>query len=161
MFSKKEFAIISNFRLISGTNFILSWVEHKKSFITSKAFLKYTSLLTTTRIALWEESTSHASWRELPQNVWAHHAPALSDLPHSRFPIYAFLLKCELVICLNPEKKMQYFFSMVVFKISEIILRLSPFAISYAFLSKYELVICLNSEKCSLSFQWLCLKSLK
>ena len=35
MFSKKDFAIVSNFRFISMTNFTLSWVEHEKSFITS------------------------------------------------------------------------------------------------------------------------------
>ena len=34
MLSKKEFAIISNLRFISRTNFMLSWVEHEKSFIT-------------------------------------------------------------------------------------------------------------------------------
>ena len=34
MFSKKEFAIISNLRFISRTNFTLSLVEHEKSFIT-------------------------------------------------------------------------------------------------------------------------------
>ena len=33
MFSKKEFANISFLRIISRTNFILSWVEHEKSFI--------------------------------------------------------------------------------------------------------------------------------
>ena len=35
MFSKKEFGIVSNLRFISMTNFMLSWVEHEKSFITS------------------------------------------------------------------------------------------------------------------------------
>ena len=35
MFSKTEFAIISNSRFISRTNFMLSWVEHEKSFMTS------------------------------------------------------------------------------------------------------------------------------
>ena len=35
MFSKKEFAIISNLRFISRENFMFSWVEHEKSFITS------------------------------------------------------------------------------------------------------------------------------
>ena len=35
MFSKKEFAIISNLRFISRENFMLSWVEHEKRFITS------------------------------------------------------------------------------------------------------------------------------
>ena len=34
VFSKKEFAIISNLRFISRTNFMLSWVEHEKSSIT-------------------------------------------------------------------------------------------------------------------------------
>ena len=34
MFSKKEIAIVSNLRCISKTNFILSWIEHEKSFIT-------------------------------------------------------------------------------------------------------------------------------
>ena len=34
MFSKKEFAIVSNLRFISKTDFLLSWVEHKKYFIT-------------------------------------------------------------------------------------------------------------------------------
>ena len=34
MFSKKEFAIVSNLRFISRTNFMLSYVEHEKSFIT-------------------------------------------------------------------------------------------------------------------------------
>ena len=35
MFSKKEFAIVSNLKFISRTNFMLSSVEHEKSFITS------------------------------------------------------------------------------------------------------------------------------
>ena len=35
MFSKTEFAIISNLRFNSRTNFMLSWVEHEKCFITS------------------------------------------------------------------------------------------------------------------------------
>ena len=35
MFSKKEFAIVSNLKFISKTNFMLSWVEHEKRFITS------------------------------------------------------------------------------------------------------------------------------
>ena len=35
MFSKKEFAIVSNLRFISRKNFMLSRVEHEKSFITS------------------------------------------------------------------------------------------------------------------------------
>ena len=34
-FSKKEFAIVSNLRFISRTNFMLSWLEHEKSFITA------------------------------------------------------------------------------------------------------------------------------
>ena len=34
MFSKKEFGIVSNLRLISMKNSMLSWVEHEKSFIT-------------------------------------------------------------------------------------------------------------------------------
>ena len=34
--SKKEFAIISNLRFISSENFMLSSVEHEKSFITSE-----------------------------------------------------------------------------------------------------------------------------
>ena len=33
-FSKKEFAIVSNWRLISRTNVVLGWVEHEKGFIT-------------------------------------------------------------------------------------------------------------------------------
>ena len=33
--SKIEFAIVSNLRFISRTNFMLSLVEHEKSFITS------------------------------------------------------------------------------------------------------------------------------
>ena len=32
MFTKKEFAIVSNLRFISMTNFMLSWVEHEKNF---------------------------------------------------------------------------------------------------------------------------------
>ena len=36
MFSKTEFKIVSNLRFISRTNFMLSWVEHEKSFITSR-----------------------------------------------------------------------------------------------------------------------------
>ena len=32
MFSKKEFAIVSNLRFIRKTNFMLSWVEHEKKF---------------------------------------------------------------------------------------------------------------------------------
>ena len=32
MFSKKEFAIVSSFRLISRANFVLSWIEHEKKF---------------------------------------------------------------------------------------------------------------------------------
>ena len=32
MFSKKEFAVVSNLRFISKTNFMLSWVEHEKKF---------------------------------------------------------------------------------------------------------------------------------
>ena len=35
MFSKKEFGIVSNLRLISMKNFVLSRVEHEKSFTTS------------------------------------------------------------------------------------------------------------------------------
>ena len=35
MFSKKEFAIVSNLRFISMKNFMLNWVEHEKKFITS------------------------------------------------------------------------------------------------------------------------------
>ena len=35
MFSKKEFAFVSNLRYISKTHFMLSWVEHENSFITS------------------------------------------------------------------------------------------------------------------------------
>ena len=35
MFSKKKFGIASNLRFISMRNFMLSWVEHEKSFITS------------------------------------------------------------------------------------------------------------------------------
>ena len=34
MFSKKEFAIISNLGFISRTKFMLSWVEHEKNFMT-------------------------------------------------------------------------------------------------------------------------------
>ena len=34
MFSKKEIAMFSNLIFISKTNFMLSWVEHEKSFIT-------------------------------------------------------------------------------------------------------------------------------
>ena len=33
--SKKEFAIVCNLRFISGTNFMLSLVEHEKSLKTS------------------------------------------------------------------------------------------------------------------------------
>ena len=33
VFSQKEFAIVSNLRFISKTNFMLSSVEHEKSFI--------------------------------------------------------------------------------------------------------------------------------
>ena len=32
MFSKKQFAIVSNLRFIRRTNFMLSWVEHEKKF---------------------------------------------------------------------------------------------------------------------------------
>ena len=32
--SKKELVIISNLRIISRTNFMLSWVEHEKNFVT-------------------------------------------------------------------------------------------------------------------------------
>ena len=35
MFSMKEFAIVSNLRFISRKNFMLSWVEHEKSLLTS------------------------------------------------------------------------------------------------------------------------------
>ena len=35
MFNKEEFAIDSNLWFISRTNFMLSWVEHEKSLITS------------------------------------------------------------------------------------------------------------------------------
>ena len=35
MFLKKEFAIVSNLRFICRTKFMLSWVEHEKSIITS------------------------------------------------------------------------------------------------------------------------------
>ena len=35
MLSQEEFAVNSNFKFISRTNFILSWAEHEKSFITS------------------------------------------------------------------------------------------------------------------------------
>ena len=35
MFSKKEFAVVSNLRFISRTNFMLSSIEHEKSFISS------------------------------------------------------------------------------------------------------------------------------
>ena len=34
MLSKKEFGIVSNLRFISMKTFMLSWVEHEKSFIT-------------------------------------------------------------------------------------------------------------------------------
>ena len=37
MFSKKEFAIVSNFRFIIRKNFMLSCVEHEKSFINLRA----------------------------------------------------------------------------------------------------------------------------
>ena len=37
MFSKKEFAIISNLRFICGTNFMLSWVEDWKKFYNLEA----------------------------------------------------------------------------------------------------------------------------
>ena len=40
--SKKEFAIVSNLRFICRTNFMLSWVEHEKSFITSGSGSIYT-----------------------------------------------------------------------------------------------------------------------
>ena len=30
IFNKKEFAVVSNLRFISRTNFMLSWVEHEK-----------------------------------------------------------------------------------------------------------------------------------
>ena len=35
MFSKIEFGIVSNLRFISMKIFVLSWVEHVKSFLTS------------------------------------------------------------------------------------------------------------------------------
>ena len=35
MFRKKQFAVLSNSRFISRTNFILSWSEHERSFMTS------------------------------------------------------------------------------------------------------------------------------
>ena len=35
MISKRYFAIVSNLRFISRRNFMLSWVKHEKSFITS------------------------------------------------------------------------------------------------------------------------------
>ena len=35
MFSKEEFGIVNNLRFISIKKFMLSWVEHEKSFITS------------------------------------------------------------------------------------------------------------------------------
>ena len=34
MFSKKQFAVVSNLSFFMRTNFMLSWVEHEKSFIT-------------------------------------------------------------------------------------------------------------------------------
>ena len=40
MFSKKQFASVSNLRFISRTNFMLSCVEHEKGFITSGSGLK-------------------------------------------------------------------------------------------------------------------------
>ena len=43
IFSKKEFAIVSNLRFISRTNFMLSGVEHEKSFITSGQILSFSS----------------------------------------------------------------------------------------------------------------------
>ena len=36
MFSKKEFAVVSDLGFISRTNFMLGWVKHEKSFITSR-----------------------------------------------------------------------------------------------------------------------------
>ena len=35
MFSKKEYAIVSDLRFVNKTNFMLNWAEHEKGFITS------------------------------------------------------------------------------------------------------------------------------
>ena len=39
MFGKKEFAIASNLRFISRTNFMLKWVEHKKKLYNFAAWI--------------------------------------------------------------------------------------------------------------------------
>ena len=55
MFSKKEFAVISNLRFISRTKFMLNWVEHEKSFITlwpDQNLRKQRSLISQFRAAL-------------------------------------------------------------------------------------------------------------
>ena len=46
MFSKKEFAINSNLKFISRTNFTLSWGEHEKDFITKGPDQNYMYLKT-------------------------------------------------------------------------------------------------------------------
>ena len=44
MFSKKEFAIVSNLRFTSRTNFMLSWVEHEKKFYNLGTWICYRSV---------------------------------------------------------------------------------------------------------------------
>ena len=39
MFSKKEFAVVSNLRFISMKNFMISWVEHEKKFFNLGVWL--------------------------------------------------------------------------------------------------------------------------
>ena len=56
MFSKNECGIVSNLRLISRTNFILSQVEHEKSFITWWPDLQKDALPT----ALWSPAVDVA-----------------------------------------------------------------------------------------------------
>ena len=61
---KKEFAIISNLRVISRSNFVLSWVEHEKSFTISLVNRKY-------RIAINSSYNEKKIYRFTLKNLYA------------------------------------------------------------------------------------------
>ena len=65
MFSKKEFAIVSNLRFISRTNFMLSWVEHENSSIISSPVLTVEWLG-----LLWSFAVCHTTWDSF-SHVWS------------------------------------------------------------------------------------------
>ena len=59
MFSKKEFATVINLRSINRTNFMLSWVEHEKGFITSGP----NKTITKTRLFKYAENFTTKKWK--------------------------------------------------------------------------------------------------